>query len=366
VRAYACQADGDICYGNGDCCGNLCSANDGTPGRCLASSGGAAGSCTQDGNPCAGPSNCCTRLCLDPGSGATICQPAGGCRMTGDSCTSTSECCNINDHAPPSQQIACGNLVGGVGRCDNGGSCNPPGNICGASTDVNASQNCCDGKKDVCKADTAGIWRCFGGCPDNVCPAGCPTGYTGEAPCCIPTGTTPDTICQFKEQCCDGSLCLPDAGGVLHCTAASCVPPGASCDPSAGAAACCSGATCTPQEGGPSVCIPSGTLCLPNGGACTGAADCCSGFCIGGACTPEQTCQPPSGSCTATSDCCSGLACVVPPGQVTGTCEPAGCVGAGQQCVAGDNPCCAGLYCNQVGSGLPCDDTTPCACTLPQ
>ena len=47
---------------------------------------------------------------------------------TSDS-TDASDCCNINGSVPTSQQIHCTN-----NRCTNGGSCNPPGNICGAST----------------------------------------------------------------------------------------------------------------------------------------------------------------------------------------------------------------------------------------
>ncbi len=55
-----------------------------------------------------------------------------------------------------------GSVTCAGGRCDNGQSCNGVGNICGCRhlpdggiIDVNASQNCCDGRKDVCKVDSA-------------------------------------------------------------------------------------------------------------------------------------------------------------------------------------------------------------------
>jgi hypothetical protein len=34
---------------------------------------------------------------------------------------------------------------------------------------VNASQNCCEGMKDVCKLDSSGIPRCFGGGSGSRC-----------------------------------------------------------------------------------------------------------------------------------------------------------------------------------------------------
>src|SRR5262249_28784841 len=52
VRAFACQANGDICSKNSDCCGNACGSVDGGVGRCVFVAGGGAGGCLQDGNPC--------------------------------------------------------------------------------------------------------------------------------------------------------------------------------------------------------------------------------------------------------------------------------------------------------------------------
>src|SRR5262249_24549720 len=155
------------------------------------------GGCIQDGNPCPmGASNCCSRVCLDLGSGAPVCQIAGGCRLTGDWCGDDQSCCGGGGN--PNGSGECRRAPDG--RCDNGNACNPVGNICGLN--VNASENCCDGKKEVCKVDQAGIPRCFGGCPGGNCGATCPSGFDPNNPaCCIQPGQD----CQFRDQCCGGA-----------------------------------------------------------------------------------------------------------------------------------------------------------------
>ncbi len=255
ARAYSCQATDDICSSNAACCSNLCSVNDGGVGRCNVTGG-----CTQDGNPCSGGSNCCSRLCADLGSGAKVCLPASGCRLTGNTCDTAQECCGGGTN--PNGSVACTGS-----RCDNGTACNPVGNICGAKVlpdggSINASQNCCNGLKEVCKLDGAGIPRCFGGFSAN-----CPTGYTGQSPCCISAGQA----CQFKDQCCNGTPCVPGADGGLSCAS---------------------------------------TTCQPLEGRCTNSADCCSGAgCLNGACAPA-TCGAAGQTCSPTAGCCTGLACL--------------------------------------------------------
>ncbi|MBL8952450.1 MAG: hypothetical protein JNK82_16840, partial [Myxococcaceae bacterium] len=218
AKAYYCQPNGDVCTSDDECCGHACSGSSGAPGRCEMVTGGGGGGCIQEGNPCSGGSNCCSRICFDPGSGVSVCLPAGGCRLTGTWCNSAQDCCGGGTN--PNGSVMCSG-----GRCDNGQSCNPVGNICGAPVlpdggKINASQNCCDGMKEVCKPDSSGIPRCFGGGS-----TACPTGYTGEAPCCIAAGDT----CQFKDQCCDGLPCVPGDGGVLRCQGQTCKPAGATC-----------------------------------------------------------------------------------------------------------------------------------------
>lgn len=378
VPAYTCHAPGDICYGAADCCSGLCSATGGAPGRCE----DAAGGCGQDGTPCDGASNCCTRLCVDLGSGTKVCQPAGGCRMTGNYCDSDDACCNINQTAPVSQHVHCDPADH---TCDNGGSCNPPGNICGASTDVNASQNCCDGKKDVCKADANGVLRCFGGQT-----TACPAGWDGNDPaCCIPQGD----ICQFRDQCCGHAPCVPDGAGVLRCAAtATCKSTNAPCS-GPDDTTCCAGA-CSATEGGfhcvdvppGSQCLPQGTACTspppsgaetccagagacvggacetcaPKGNACTSASQCCTGQCLAGVCA--TACVAETGSCTVTADCCTGLACDVPPGSTGGTCRTsATCADTGQTC--GSNADCCNHDPADPSSEI-CDEGT-CAAPAP-
>lgn len=179
AKAYYCQPNGDICHWNIECCGNVCSVNDGGVGRCLKITGSGGGGCTQEGNPCTDGAGCCSRTCFDPGSGARVCLPAGGCRLTGTSCDNDDACCGGGVN--PNGTVRCSN-----GRCDNGQACNGVGNICsraylpdGGIRMINAPTNCCNGGPgnglDVCKLDSSGIPRCFGGYSSQ-----CPTGYTGR------------------------------------------------------------------------------------------------------------------------------------------------------------------------------------------
>lgn len=387
ARAYSCQAYGDICTNNAECCGNACSAPDGGVGRCQMITGGGGGGCTQDGNPCSGGSGCCSRTCVDLGYGATVCQPVGGCKLTGNYCRQDSDCCGGGKFPDggainPNGTVKC---VGG--RCDNGQSCNGVGNICGAGTlpdggavDINASQNCCDGKKEVCQVDSSGVPRCFGG---GTGPSGpCPSGYTGEAPCCIAQTNT----CQFSEQCCDGALCLPanDGTGRLSCQKPTCAPVGTPCG-NDGGETCCAGTQCLPTseltkacqepytpppptDGGTSTdggtTPDAGGFCQANGTTCTSASQCCSEICSAGKCEAPAACQPTGGVCTSGSDCCSGLSCQIPLGSTSGTCqEGATCSSSGQACSLTD-PCCTGLSC-RTATGLACDGTSACVCRIP-
>ncbi len=349
----SCRATDDLCFGDLDCCTSICSRNDGTPGACVLPPGG----CGQGGMPCTNNSTCCTRICADPGTGATICLPASGCRMTGLACIDAQSCCGGGTN--PNGTVSCVKAEPDdtFGRCDNGQACNPVGNICGAtfilpdgsSYSVNASQNCCDGKQAVCKLDAAGIPRCFGGGSTE-----CPDGYTGVPPCCIAEGE----LCQFRDQCCAGLLCLPDVNGVLRCGGSDCIPLGDPCDP-AGGAPCCSG-ECLATGAGFACRAPDPT-CAPNGAGCDTAADCCSGLCVNGVCG-ATTCQGEGDACTTDGDCCVGLTCIIPAGSLSGTCTTGGgCALVGQACSTA-NPCCPGSTCVISGTFTLCDDSAPCSC----
>jgi len=275
-----------------------------------------------------------------------------------------------------------------TGRCDQGNACNPVGNICGAHVlpdggSVNAPQDCCNGHvssggqvtpgSDVCKLDSSGIPRCFGGASTQ-----CPTGYTGQEGCCIAAGDE----CQFKDQCCGGAPCVPGPSGKLVCTVASCTPVGTACTSST---ECCAGTSCRPTETGGSVCqvtpqgndagtpdagsSPDAGACHANGTACTVGVDCCSQRCSGadggvnsGTCQAPVACQPQGSTCTSTADCCTGNACLIPPGAPTGTCQSTTCNGNGQACTSG-NQCCPGLYCLDQ-TNVFCNGTGDCACRV--
>jgi hypothetical protein len=353
----SCSAYGDVCYWGADCCSGVCDNGVTTtpttstpPGRCIDEPGG----CTQGGSPCDGPSNCCTRVCTDLGGGANACVVAPGCRMTGDFCDKTASCCggSPDDSRPSGYDITCDPTKH---VCDNGTACNPPGNICGGSGAVNASQNCCDGKKDVCKPDSAGIMRCWGGCPNNVCPTGCDTGYTGEPGCCIPAGD----VCQFSGQCCGGLPCTPDladpacgtTGCPLKCGGGqiTCDPLGSLCTGTAGTqGSCCANANLTCTQ------LPNPTGCKTNGVACTAATDCCSRVCDGGTGTcvgsgpakmclvapPPADCRLPGQQCTTApgGNCCTGYC-------FEGICGS--CYADGATCTGGAQ--CCSTYCDPTG-----------------
>jgi hypothetical protein len=371
AKAYYCQPNGDICHWNAECCGNVCSVNDGGVGRCLKITGSGGGGCTQEGNPCTDGAGCCSRTCFDPGSGARVCLPAGGCRLTGTSCDNDDACCGGGVN--PNGTVRCSN-----GRCDNGQACNGVGNICsraylpdGGIRMINAPTNCCNGGPgnglDVCKLDSSGIPRCFGGYSSQ-----CPTGYTGQAPCCIAA----DEPCQLSGQCCDGRLCLPVDGG-YRCTAPTCTRLGDACtmDSECCAGTFCIQGACRPGtemsgDGGTTDAgvlpdggmVDAGVVCIANGQSCQFSAQCCSQICNNGTCAPPVTCQPQGAVCSSAADCCSGTACVITSG-TTGTCQPNSCVGAGQSCSAGGTSCCAGLACLN-SAYQPCGASGQCTCTV--
>jgi hypothetical protein len=283
-----------------------------------------------------------------------VCLAAGGCTLTGQFCSNAQQCCGGGTN--PNGSVQCdGN------RCDNGQSCNPVGNICGAPVlpdggKINASQNCCNGMKDVCKLDGSGIPRCFGG--GSVM---CPTGYTGQAPCCI----EPGNLCQFRDQCCNGAACVPGSDGGVQCVVSSCVPPGGACTEDGGSGNCCaplacSGGACRLSEGGVDGGASDAGQCLANLATCTSSAQCCSLNCTNGMCGPARVCQPLGGVCTATADCCTGTTCAMAPGTMTGTCQPSACVSVGQACTQASG-CCTGLSC-LASTGAPCGPTGACTC----
>ncbi len=386
AKAYYCQPVGDVCRSNDECCGHACTANsDGGVGRCAAVSGSGGGGCDQAGEPCNGGTNCCSRVCIDPGSGVTVCQAAEGCRLTGTWCTDDQSCCGGGTN--PNGSVLCRGADAGAastGRCDQGNACNPVGNICGAPVlpdggSTNAPQDCCDGHvsnggqvgpgSDVCKLDSSGIPRCFGGASTT-----CPTGYTGEGQCCIAAGQE----CQFKDQCCGGAPCVPGPNGKLVCTVANCTPVGASCTSSG---QCCSGTDCRPTASGALACqtipVPVGDagtpdagapdagsadagVCQANGTLCSLGNQCCSQRCLEGACQPPASCQPKNGVCTTTADCCSGYSCAVPSGATSGTCQASSCTGGGQACTSNDQ-CCTGLSCLD-STNYFCSGTGDCTC----
>ncbi|MGI5864120.1 MAG: hypothetical protein ACOX6T_18990 [Myxococcales bacterium] len=376
VHASSCSSAGDICYEALDCCNGSCQLPaGGGPGTCAASvtAPGSPG-CTVGGEPCDGDSSCCSRLCTDLGSGRATCVLGTGCRQTGEVCSKNDDCCGWD-----TSSVVCSLFQTDppVGRCSNGTACQPVGNCCGAFGAA-CPQDCCDGKKAVCRLDLGGLARCFGG--GDVCP----NGYDGLDPnCCIPEGEE----CQFRDQCCNLAPCV-QVDGRFVCQSPKCLAAGQRCTPGAtGEGECCNGLECLSsgelaitvcrarpsggadagvgsdagsEEGdggsgspdGGVVCSANGESCASGAECCSGAclsglcgtckadgvecaagSDCCSGICSGGRCTPPQTCVNENGTCSGTAECCAGLSCVIAAGQANGTCEPGStCSASGQAC----------------------------------
>jgi hypothetical protein len=236
---------------------------------------------------------------------ASVCQLAEGCRIQGDTCYKDSDCCGATGSGLPGAGDVTCQIVAGtnpkVGFCTmptagGGNSCDPEGDVCGImpaqACGTNAREDCCDctpPKYNCCKLDKEGVPRCYGG----GMVTGCPTGYTGVAPCCIAAGN----VCSFSSECCNGAPCLPDPQGVLRC----------------------------------------GTACSNTTGVCTSNADCCAGLlCNVPAGQTSGTCgspPPPTGdmgttscsyvgqSCSATQPCCNGANCSSPTGAACGASE---------------------------------------------
>lgn len=408
VRASACSTAGDICYEALDCCNGTCHiATTGGPGTCagdLTVPGGTG--CTIGGELCNDSGGCCSHMCLDLGSGVATCVLGGGCRERGEICQETQECCGHDTSSVVCSKVSAADLVG---RCANPTGCQPIGNCCGAYG-ANCRQACCNGQKAVCKLDSQGLSRCFGGCPNDVCPADCPEGYDGLDPkCCIEAGAE----CQFRDQCCDLTPCLPDDTGKMVCKEQTCVAAGEACTP--GTSTCCNGLSCEPNgeigyscrvpgqlpdaghplpsdggtlptgDAGPT-CKSNGATCATAGDCCSNACiagtcgacktdgqtcaalgDCCSGLCSAGVCVPPTTCVSQGGACSGTAECCAGTVCDISAGQPTGTCNPgATCSAAGQACSATQACCNAGtvLRCETATNALCTATDVKCACHL--
>jgi hypothetical protein len=310
----SCLATGDICFQAGDCCTGVCNiASGASAGTCgtLATMG--SGGCFVDGEPCSSGTNCCSRLCVPTAAGGHVCQVASGCRVVGDLCHTPSDCCGApGSNLPGDGNVTCSIVAGTnppLGTCRNPMGCNPEGDVCGGTNGVNARQDCCGcipgPTKPCCKPDANGVNRCYGGYS-----SACPTGYTGQAGCCIAAGSQ----CTFSSECCNGAPCVPDASGVLRC----------------------------------------GSACVAQGAACSATADCCTGLiCILAPGQPKGTCEhpappPPAPDGGAPADGGSPMpACALP----------------GQSCSPSSTPCCGGSTCTAPGGAGACGQTqTGCTC----
>lgn len=398
LRASACGATGDLCYKAVDCCNGVCLLPDAGsgPGTCAVDvTVPGATACGMGGEPCEDSTGCCSHLCIDLGTGKPSCVLGSGCRERGELCSKDEDCCGSTSSGVVCQ-LATANPP--MGRCSNKQACQPVGNCCG-SQGANCEQACCDGQKDVCRLDSAGLSRCFGG------GAVCPKGWNGLDPnCCIEAGDE----CQFRDQCCNLNPCT-QVDGKYVCQAQDCVAAGSSCTPGAtGPEACCNGLACQANgelggfscrllsaapdagpggdvdggpDGGAGACLTNGASCSSAGGCCSGAcvggtcgacrasgqdcggpSECCSGVCASGKCATPATCVNAGGVCSGISECCPGTTCEVPLGQANGACVAgSACSGAGQGC-SESQACCTGLRCTDFIGADCAPDAIECSC----
>jgi hypothetical protein len=314
VRTSGCQASGDVCFRNGDCCTGVCNiANGAIAGICIDPSTPGVGGCGVDGQPCAGDADCCSRECVPTVYGGYACQVASGCRVEGDVCRMDSDCCSGQLSTPFPGACELDTTVSPpIGRCREppGSICQgtPEGNVCGGGPNTDGGGGVA--RNNCCHPDLAGVYRCFGGSTTT-----CPNGYDGTPNCCIAVGGQ----CRFSAECCNGEPCVPGSDGVLRC----------------------------------------GTMCIQQGGVCTSTGDCCAGL----------ICNIPPGSATGT--CGAGTPTpdggVVSDGGIDAPVVDAApmCSLAGQMCNP-SQPCCSPLNCINVATGTSCTSTSQtCSCVIP-
>lgn len=256
-----CVQNGDACSDDGQCCGGICNIGAGNIGTCSQPMPGAT-NCQAgiDGTLCSTCADCCSALCaIYAPTGAQICQPAEGCRVDGDTCRQDSDCCGAaGTGLPGAGNVTClkEHADDPVGICRNPTGCDPEGDTCHFKdyTCGNSSQrnDCCDGQGNsgTCKLDVNGVPRCFG---------------LGSG--CVATGGA----CAFSTDCCDGTPCVPDGSGALHCGAA-CVDKGGQCTNSTD---CCVGTSCVFQPGSSFGTCGGSNTCSDYGQACSDTQLCC-------------------------------------------------------------------------------------------
>ena len=276
-----------------------------------------------------------------------------------------------------------------------GTACNPPGNICGGSGAVNASQNCCDGKKAVCKPDSNGVYRCFGGCPNDDCTIARPATTRTTRPAASSPAPGPRTSASSAISAAAARPCVPDVNGRaalhrrrdLHAEGRRVhrrdrpellraehvpvrlrlvelqvrrstpprAPPRAAPARRTRTAAASSAAT--------SARVPSASRASRTprparrtASAAPGRATPSTGKCA-------AACQPGGGTCTADTDCCSGAVCNIPPGTTSGTCGSVQTCAPDTAACNDSTPCCTGTcyttewaLCTGLVSGCICGE----------
>lgn len=315
-----CRNTGGSCTADIQCCAGIFCAN----GTC----GGSATGTTPSGGLALGAQCTASDQCTQSG-GATVCADNGYagdgalncCRNEGGTCTGvgySADCCG---------GLYCvegrctNNTTGGLAvgaECSQTGQCSQAnGSVsCGANgLDADGALNCCVNAGSTCTQDSnccGGLWCGNGRCTDGgtttpsgniglggACAAAGECIQDGGAVACADNGIASDgalNCCRYEGGTCNGggSCC-----GGLDCIDGVCVPIGGSTSggATAGAGLTAVGGACASDEecsgdGGASLCRDNGitsdgerNCCRYDGGACGSDLHCCAGLrCASGVC----------------------------------------------------------------------------------
>ncbi len=309
-----CGQIGDTCGTPNDCCGGICTIVGGAAlGLCNApTKPPATPNCTIDGQLCGGAYDggalptcggvCCSKSCKPFTTGFLICQPASGCKPTGEVCMADGDCCgSANLPFGGTTNVVCSGATATTpGRCANGNTCSPPGNVCKLNTtSCSTSAVCCGIKPNgnpggldtsthplICQQDNLGIPRCLA---------------TSTLDCtATDAGSLAGTLCATSADCC-GDPCVSNGAGQLVCSGSACIDNGGVCSNTAD---CCAGLPCTMDPGSTKgLC---GGILLADGGILPPPPDAGSGGTDAGADGGSGAiCSRYGQVCFNTPDCCT-------------------------------------------------------------
>jgi hypothetical protein len=252
--------------------------------------------CNADGDFCCVDTDCCSNNC-DAFNSGTCLPPTNGCHEAGTTCTTTSQCCAGSACTggvclPPMtpQEKMLEFMIFDLGSCVTPPMCTPKtcadvGNACGSVADGCGNIITC-----TCPSGAACInGLCGGGCAPTTCAAqGFTCGMQGDG--CgniLDCGSCPSGTC--------GGGGKPGTCGIGTCTATTCTAQkvacgsiGDGCGNVIDCGLCPAGDVCVSGQCQPPKCTPK--TCVGQGFNCGNATDGCGNIISCGSCSGTQTC----------------------------------------------------------------------------